>query len=41
MLRGTREIVSRALDPDSTLHWLLASESPVVLQDMIKENLRP
>ena len=32
--------VSRALEQDSTLHWLLVSEFPVLLQDMIKENLR-
>lgn len=32
--------ISRALEQDSTLHWLLVSESPVLLQDTIKKNLR-
>lgn len=34
------DYVSRALEQDSTLHWLLVSESPVLLQATIKENLR-
>lgn len=32
--------VSGALEQESTLQWLLVSESPVMLQDTIKENLR-
>lgn len=34
------DYVSRALEQDSTLHCLLVSESPVLLQATIKENLR-